>query len=84
MDSELILKKFDEIETKVERLVEVIKSLEATNLELKNQNDSLNEGLQSKINAEKSYNEEMPIFWITEGSIGSTCYDNTLWEALYI
>ena len=58
MDSELILKKFDEIETKVERLVEVIKSLEATNLELKNQNDSLNEGLQSKINAEKSYNEE--------------------------
>ena len=58
MDSELILKKFDEIETKVERLVEVIKSLEATNLELKNQNDSLNEGLQNKINAEKSYNEE--------------------------
>ena len=58
MDSELILKKFDEIETKVERLVEVIKSLEATNLELKNQNDSLNEGLQNKINAEKSFNEE--------------------------
>ena len=58
MDSELILKKFDEIEAKVERLVEVIKSLEATNLELKNQNDSLNEGLQNKINAEKSYNEE--------------------------
>ena len=39
MDSELILKKFDEIEAKVERLVEVIKSLEAANLELKNQND---------------------------------------------
>ena len=58
MDSELVLKKFDEIEAKVERLVEVIKSLEATNLELKNQNDSLNEGLQNKINAEKSYNEE--------------------------
>ncbi len=58
MDSELILKKFDEIEAKVERLVEVIKSLEAANLELKNQNDSLNEGLQNKINAEKSYNEE--------------------------
>ena len=58
MDSELILKQFDEIEAKVERLVEVIKSLEATNLELKNQNDSLNEGLQNRINAEKSYNEE--------------------------
>jgi len=58
LDSELILKKFDEIEAKVERLVEVIKSLEATNRELKNQNSSLNEGLQNKINAEKSYNEE--------------------------
>jgi len=58
LDSELILKQFDEIEAKVERLVEVIKSLEATNLELKNQNDSLNEGLQNRINTEKSYNEE--------------------------
>ena len=58
MDSELILKQFDEIEAKVERLVEVIKSLEVTNRELKNQNDSLNEELQNRINAEKSYNEE--------------------------
>jgi len=58
LDSELVLKKFDEIEAKVERLVEVIKSLEATNRELKNQNGSLNEELQNKINAEKSYNEE--------------------------
>ena len=58
MDSELILKQFDEIEAKVERLVEVIKSFEVTNRELKNQNDSLNEGLQNRINAEKSYNEE--------------------------
>ena len=58
MDSEMILKQFDEIEAKVERLVEVIKSLEAANLELKNKNDSLNEGLQNRINTEKSYNEE--------------------------
>jgi len=58
LDSELILKQFDEIEAKVERLVEVIKSLEVTNRELKNQNDSLNEELQNRINAEKSYNEE--------------------------
>ena len=54
----MILKQFDEIEAKVERLVEVIKSLEAANLELKNKNDSLNEGLQNRINTEKSYNEE--------------------------
>ena len=39
-------------------MVEVIKSLEVTNRELKNQNDSLNEELQNRINAEKSYNEE--------------------------
>jgi FtsZ-binding cell division protein ZapB len=58
LDSEMILKQFDEIEAKVERLVEVIKSLEAANLELKNKNDSLNEGLQNRINTEKSYNEE--------------------------
>ena len=58
MDSEMILKQFDEIEAKVERLVEVIKSLEVTNRELKNQNDSLNEELQNRINSEKSYNEE--------------------------
>ena len=35
MDNEFILKQFDEIEQKVERLIEICNALEATNLEQK-------------------------------------------------
>ena len=58
MDNELILRQFEEIEIKVESLIEVNKSLEATNLELRNKIKRLEEELQGKVEAENNYVEE--------------------------
>ena len=58
MDNVLILRRFEEIEQKVDRLIEICKSQEATNLELKNKIKSLEEELQGKVEAERSYAEE--------------------------
>ena len=58
MDYEKTLKQFDEIEQKVGKLIDVCKSLEATNLELKNTLERLEEELQGKVEAEKDYQEE--------------------------
>ena len=58
MESEQILRQFDEIEKKVEKLIEAKKSLEATHAELRNDNQRLNDELREKIEAEKSYHEE--------------------------
>ena len=55
MDNEFILKQFDEIEQKVERLIEICNALEATNLEQKNKINSLEEEIQGKAEAERSY-----------------------------
>lgn len=58
MDNELILGLFEKIEKKVESLIEVNKSLEATNLELGNKIKRLEEELQGKVEAENNYVEE--------------------------
>jgi predicted nuclease with TOPRIM domain len=58
LDNELILQQFEEIEQKVEKLINVRKSLEAINLELKSKINKLEEELQGKVEAEKSYTEE--------------------------
>ena len=58
MDHEKTLKQFDEIEQKVGKLIDVCKSLEATNLELKNKIERLEEELQGKVEAENNYQEE--------------------------
>ncbi len=58
MDTELILRLFEKIEKKVESLIEVNKSLEATNLELENKIKRLEEELQGKVEAENNYVEE--------------------------
>jgi methionine synthase II (cobalamin-independent) len=58
LDKELILRQFEEIEKKVESLIEVNKSLEATNLELVNKFKRLEEELQGKVEAENNYVEE--------------------------
>lgn len=58
MDNEFIIGQFEEIEKKVERLIDVCKSLEATNLELENKNKKLEEEIQSKTEAEKNYARE--------------------------
>ncbi len=58
MDNEQIIKQFDEIEQKVERVIDVYKSCEAKNLELTNKIVSLEEELQNKVETEKRYQEE--------------------------
>ena len=58
MDNEIILRQFEEIEKKVEKLIDVYKSLEATNLELRNKIKRLEEELQGKVDAETNYTQE--------------------------
>lgn len=58
MDNEFILKQFEEIEQKVEKLIETCNALEATNLDQKNKIKSLEEEIQGKVEAERSYAEE--------------------------
>ncbi len=58
MNNERILKQFEEIEEKVERVIKVCRSYEATNLELTKKTEKLEEELQSKVEAERRYQEE--------------------------
>ena len=58
MDHEKVLRQFDEIEQKVGKLIDVCKSLEATNLEFKTKSERLEEELQGKVEAENDYQEE--------------------------
>ena len=58
MNDEVIFRQFEEIEQKVERLIEICKAHEATNLELKSKIKSLEEEIQGKVEVEKNYAEE--------------------------
>jgi len=58
LDNEQILRQFEAIEGKVERLIGVCKSLEATNSDLINKIEALEKELQVKVEAENSYTEE--------------------------
>ena len=58
MDSAIISNRFEEIEKKVERLLEICKNYEAANLQLKKKIKDLEEELLGKIEAEKSYAHE--------------------------
>ena len=58
MDSSQILQRFAEIERSVERVIEVCRSYEAINLELKRKIGKLEEELQQKVEAERRYQEE--------------------------
>lgn len=58
MDNDIILRQFQEIEQKVERLIEIRKSLETKNSELQNKMESLEQELQIKVEAENRFIEE--------------------------
>ena len=58
MNDELVFRQFEEIERKVESLIEICKAHEATNLELKLKIKNLEEEIQGKVEAERSYAEE--------------------------
>ncbi len=57
MDNVFILKQFEEIEQRVEKLIEICNALEATNLDQKNKIKSLEEEIQGKVEADRSYAE---------------------------
>lgn len=58
MEKEMILRQFEEIEQKLEKVVALCKSYEEITVELKNKIMKLEEELQGKIEAEKSYFHE--------------------------
>jgi cell division protein ZapB len=53
-----VIRQFEEIEHKVERVIEACKSHEATNLELINKIERLEEEIQQKTEAENKFLEE--------------------------
>ena len=58
MDSDIVIRQFEAIEQKVERLLEVCRSLEANNSTLQSKIIELEGELQGKVAAENSYSEE--------------------------
>jgi len=58
LNDDVVLRHFEEIEQKVERLIEICKAHEATNSELKSKIRNLEEEIQGKVEAERSYAEE--------------------------
>lgn len=58
MDSETILEQFDQIENKIEHVIDAYQSHAHKNLELLNKIKSLEEELRSKTEAERKYAEE--------------------------
>ena len=55
LDSEFILRQFQEIEEKVGKVIELCRSQETTNLELKNRIKILEEEIQEKVEAQNNY-----------------------------
>jgi hypothetical protein len=58
LDSEFILRQFQEIEEKVGKVIELCKSQETINLELRNRIKILEEEIQEKVEAENNYTAE--------------------------
>ena len=58
MDNEHILRQFEELELKIEKLVDICKSLEAANGELSDKVKQLEEELRGQIEAQENYTEE--------------------------
>ena len=57
MEDEVILKQFDEIEKKVERLIEINKSLKKNNIVMKGKIEQLEQELQLKVEVENHQTE---------------------------
>ena len=58
MTDEEVLSQFDNIEEKVEKLIETCRSLEAANVELNNKYERLKQETNGKADAEKRYFEQ--------------------------
>ncbi|MFO7495712.1 MAG: cell division protein ZapB [Desulfobacterales bacterium] len=58
MENEVILRQFEEIERKIERLIQANKSLQNVNSDLKARVSQVEKELREKTEAETIYNEE--------------------------
>jgi chromosome segregation ATPase len=58
LDNEFIVEQFEEIEKKVEKLIDVLKSHETANIELRNRIKGLEEELQGRNEVESNYSQE--------------------------
>ena len=58
MDNQVLLTQFEEIEGKIERLINAYRTLESENAELKNKIERLEGELQGKAVQEKQFNQE--------------------------
>lgn len=58
MDNEHILRQFEELEQKIEKLVDIRRSLESTNSELLSKNKLLEDELRGQIEAQENYTQE--------------------------
>ncbi len=58
MDNQVLLKQFEEIEGKIERLIGAYRTLESENAELKNKIERLEGELQGKAAQEKQFSQE--------------------------
>lgn len=58
MDDDIIIKQFEAVEQKVEKLLDHLKTLETANSELKEKITTLERELQSKVAKEESYVKE--------------------------
>ena len=58
MNNETIIRQFDEIETKVEKVVSALQTFKSENAELKQQIEGLEETLRQKEEAENHFAEE--------------------------
>lgn len=58
MNNEIIIKQFDEIETRVERIISTLQVRKTENVELKQQINSLEETLRQKEEVESHFDEE--------------------------
>ena len=61
MDSKQFLLQFEELEHKVDKLIEVCKSYETANAELANKIKRLEEELQTRVEAENTFKEERTV-----------------------
>lgn len=58
MDNETFFKQFEELERKIESLINASNTHETANLELNNKIERLEKELRGKVEAEESYNRE--------------------------
>ncbi|MBW1649773.1 MAG: hypothetical protein JRJ44_03655 [Deltaproteobacteria bacterium] len=69
MDTDFILKQFEEIEQKVQKLIDDIKRLEEIKLELEYKIEAVEKDLQEKISAESRYIEERELIGLKIGDV---------------